>query len=281
MAWGGTRVARHTPSPLCSTQDIGKGRYQYYAFLARDPGSAETEEKPDGTVPFLKKTFEGWSPDIHAILDATREDEIEQRDLYDRPPSSLKPWSVGPVGLLGDSVHAMMPNLGQGGCQAIEDAIVLAEELKGLTSRTEADIALTNYRNRRLVRSAAVQGLSRFASDIIIRGFDTPAKIVDGRLENFNYAGVVTRLLQPILPIFFMVQFNFLYEGWRNEFAFDVKAGLLIGGLGLLLLAVGAGAVGDAAILLPFGLESIFGVEALAGISETITGFLGGAEGML
>ena len=263
------------------TQDIGKGRYQYYAFLARDPGSAETEEKPDGTVPFLKKTFEGWSPDIHAILDATREDEIEQRDLYDRPPSSLKPWSVGPVGLLGDSVHAMMPNLGQGGCQAIEDAIVLAEELKGLKSRTAADVALTNYRNRRLVRSAAVQGLSRFASDIIIRGFDTPAKIVDGRLENFNYAGIVTRLLQPILPIFFMVQFNFLYEGWRNEFAFDVKAGLLIGGLGLVLLAVGAGAVGDAAVLLPFGLESVFGVEALAGLSETISGFLGGAEGML
>merc|ERR1712230_230990 len=225
------------------------GPNQYFAFLARDPGSAETEEKPDGTVPFLKKTFEGWSPDIHAILDATREDEIEQRDLYDRPPSSLKPWSVGPVGLLGDSVHAMMPNLGQGGCQAIEDAIVLAEELKGLKSRTAADVALTNYRNRRLVRSAAVQGLSRFASDIIIRGFDTPAKIVDGRLENFNYAGIVTRLLQPILPIFFM--------------------------------AVGAGAVGDAAVLLPFGLESIFGVEALAGISETISGFLGGAEGML
>merc|ERR1719353_254596 len=269
------------PNQYFVITDIGKGRYQYYAFLARDPGSAETEEKPDGTVPFLKKTFEGWSPDIHAILDATREDEIEQRDLYDRPPSSLKPWSVGPVGLLGDSVHAMMPNLGQGGCQAIEDAIVLAEELKGLTSRTEADIALTNYRNRRLVRSAAVQGLSRFASDIIIRGFDTPAKIVDGRLENFNYAGVVTRLLQPILPIFFMVQFNFLYEGWRNEFAFDVKAGLLIGGLGLLLLAVGAGAVGDAAVLLPFGLESVFGVEALAGLSETISGFLGGAEGML
>ena len=266
---------------MTQTQDIGKGRYQYYAFLARDPGSAETEEKPDGTVPFLKKTFEGWSPDIHAILDATREAEIEQRDLYDRPPSSLKPWSVGPVGLLGDSVHAMMPNLGQGGCQAIEDAIVLAEELKGLKSRTAADVALTNYRNRRLVRSAAVQGLSRFASDIIIRGFDTPAKIVDGRLENFNYAGIVTRLLQPILPIFFMVQFNFLYEGWRNEFAFDVKAGLLIGGLGLFLLAVGAGAVGDAAVLLPFGLESVFGVEALAGISETISGFLGGAEGML
>ena len=48
-----------------------------------------------------------------------------------------------------------------------------------------------------------------------------------------------------------------------------MKAGLLIGGLGLFLLAVGAGAVGDAAVLLPFGLESVFGVEALAGISES------------
>merc|ERR1711871_1509515 len=219
------------PNQYFVITDIGKGRYQYYAFLARDPGSAETEEKPDGTVPFLKKTFEGWSPDIHAILDATREDEIEQRDLYDRPPSSLKPWSVGPVGLLGDSVHAMMPNLGQGGCQAIEDAIVLAEELKGLTSRTEADIALTNYRNRRLVRSAAVQGLSRFASDIIIRGFDTPCKLgfYDGKFvcENLNYAGIVTRMLQPVLPIFFAVQFAFLYDGWRNEFSLsNIKTGL-------------------------------------------------------
>ena len=43
--------------PRRQTQDIGKGRYQRYAFLA-GPGSAETEEKPDGTVPFLKKTFE-------------------------------------------------------------------------------------------------------------------------------------------------------------------------------------------------------------------------------
>ena len=77
---------------------------------------------------------------------------------------------------------------------------MLAEELKGLKSRTAADVALTNYRNRRLVECAAVQGASRFASDIIIRGADTPAKIVDGRLENFNYAGIVTRLLPTDPP---------------------------------------------------------------------------------
>ena len=261
--------------------DIGKGRYQYYAFLARPPGSAETEAKPDGSVAYLKAIFAGWSPDVHAILDATAEDEIQQRDLYDRPPSSLRPWSEGPVGLLGDSVHAMMPNLGQGGCQAIEDAVVLAQELKKLDRRSAADAALVTYRNRRLVRSAAVQGLSRFASDIIIRGFDTPAKIVDGRLENFNYAGIVTRLLQPILPLFFFVQFEFLYEGWRNEAALDLKTGLPLFLLGSFLLLAAAGAVGDVAILLPFGIETIFGAEVFTTISESAANILPSLDGLL
>ncbi len=233
--------------------DIGRGRYQWYAFLSRPPDSAASEPKPEGSSPYLQNLFEGWSPDVHRILKATKEHEIEQRDLYDRPPSVLQPWydDDGAV-LLGDSVHAMMPNLGQGGCQAIEDAAVLSEELLALRYRADLPGALDRYRSRRLARSAAVQGLSRFASDIIIQGFDTPAKIVrdpDGgplslRFENFNYAGIVTRLLQPVLPVFFSVQFNFLYSGWRNEpFAlepvkdFFVLAPAVLSG-GLLLDAV-------------------------------------------
>jgi len=238
--------------------DIGNGRYQWYAFLAR-PAGAIAEDKPDGTNKFLGAIFEGWSVDIHHILDATREDEIQQRDLYDRPPSVIKPWTKGPVALLGDAVHAMMPNLGQGGCQAIEDSFVLAQELGSMESRDDLQGRLQKYRSRRLIRSAAVQGLSRFASDIIIRGFDTPAKIVvDGgiKFENFNYAGIVTKLLQPILPIFFLIQFNFLYEGWRNEAAIDVKATfgfLFVGGL---ILTLAGGNVAELGVLL-FGLDEL------------------------
>ena len=110
--------------------DIGKGNYQWYAFLARPPGSSDTEDRPDGNVPYLADIFAGWSQDVHHILQATREDEIEQRDLYDRPPSVIKPWTDGRAALIGDAVHAMMPNLGQGGCQAIEDALVLKEEVR-------------------------------------------------------------------------------------------------------------------------------------------------------
>lgn len=255
--------------------DIGNGRYQWYAFLARAPGSAETEEKPDGSSLFLQNIFEGWSKDIHHILKATKENEIEQRDLYDRPPSVLKPWTKDNVALVGDSVHAMMPNLGQGGCQAIEDAFVLTQEIESAKSREEIRGKLSSYADRRRIRSAAVQGLSRFASDIIVQGFDTPAKIVtEGglRLENFNYAGVVTRMLQPILPIFFTVQFNFLFEGWRNNIAIDLKAtaGFLL--LGGAILLVGAGALEETALFAGLGLEGLEGFAGFEGF-ESFQGF--------
>jgi zeaxanthin epoxidase len=159
--------------------------------------------------------------------------------------------------------------LGQGGCQAIEDAFVISQELTGAKSRKEITQKLETYQRRRLVRSAAVQGLSRFASDIIIRGFDTPAKIVweEGqtlpRFENFNYAGIVTRMLQPILPIFFIVQFNFLYDGWKNEFSVDLGAALGLTVIGGFILLVSAGVVGEAGIAASIGFEAFIGAEGV------------------
>lgn len=57
------------------------------------------------------------------LVAATPEDDVLRRDIYDRPP--LFKWTDGRVALLGDSAHAMQPNLGQGGCMAIEDAYEL------------------------------------------------------------------------------------------------------------------------------------------------------------
>jgi zeaxanthin epoxidase len=159
--------------------------------------------------------------------------------------------------------------LGQGGCQAIEDAYVISDELSTVTSRKQITDKLKNYQNRRLVRSAAVQGLSRFASDIIIRGFDTPTKLVweEGqalpRIENFNYAGIVTRMLQPILPIFFIVQFNFLYDGFRNKNSIDLVAAFTFLTVGGLILLLSAGVVGEAGVLGVFGVEAFLGAEGI------------------
>jgi zeaxanthin epoxidase len=255
--------------------DIGRGRYQWYAFLARPADSEASEEKPDGASRYLQDLFEGWSDEIHDILRVTQEHEIEQRDLYDRPPSVLKPWTNGNVGLLGDAIHAMMPNLGQGGCQALEDAVTISEEITNLGSRAEIGDALATYRNRRLTRSAAVQGLSRFASDIIIRGFDTPCKIgfYDGKFvcENLNYAGVVTRMLQPILPIFFAVQFAFLYDGYENRFSLEqLKIGLGFLVLGGLVLAAFAATAGTEIAALGLGVEA--GAGAVLGVEGAEVG---------
>jgi len=270
------------PNQYFVVTDIGNGRYQWYAFLAKPVGTAETEAslKPDveidgcapGNPAYLREVFEGWSNEIHDIIRATRNDEVEQRDLYDRPPSLSKPWHEGRVALLGDAIHAMMPNLGQGGCQAMEDAVVIAEELAEIGRRSEVPDALMRYKDRRLIRSASVQGLSRFASDIIIRGFDTPAKITteDGiKFENFGYAGIVTRMLQPILPVFFNVQFNFLYNDYRNRFALDLGAAAGFLGLGgLLLLAFSLS--GDVGILAGLGLEGALTSAEGTGLIETL-----------
>lgn len=148
----------------------------------------------------------------------------------------------------------------------MEDAFVIAQELKDIKSRKEVENALRRYQQRRWIRASAVQGLSRFASDIIIRGFDTPAKIYfDERgslqFENCNYAGIVTRMLQPFLPIFFMVQFTYLFDGYRNDRAIDVPAAVgftLLGGLVVSVLSV---EIVEAGLSARFGLSALVGTE--------------------
>merc|ERR1711957_1139151 len=155
----------------------------------------------------------------------------------------------------------------------------MGQELSKLRNRSEISGALETYRDRRLVLSAAVQGLSRFASDIIIRGFDTPVKLVtepELRIENFNYAGIVTRMLQPILPIFFIIQFAFLYDGWKNDVKIDVRAALGFTVVGGLILLLGAGTLGEAGLGADFllGGELFEGFEGLDGFFAQFTNLL-------
>jgi hypothetical protein len=73
----------------------------------------------------LLKIFEGWCDNVIDLLLTTDEDSILRRDIYDREP--IITWGKGRVTLLGDSVHAMQPNMGQGGCMAIEVYLPLCE----------------------------------------------------------------------------------------------------------------------------------------------------------
>jgi 2-polyprenyl-6-methoxyphenol hydroxylase-like FAD-dependent oxidoreductase len=72
----------------------------------------------------LAASFAGWADPVPAMLASTPADHVIHADIIDRPP--VRTWSKGRVGLVGDAIHPTTPNLGQGGCMAIEDSVVLA-----------------------------------------------------------------------------------------------------------------------------------------------------------
>ena len=100
---------------------------RYYWFATRNAREGE-QEHHEGRKQEVLKLFGNWYSSIPTIIAATPEDAILRNDIYDRPP--LIHWTRGRVTLLGDAAHPMTPNLGQGACQALEDALVLAHSLQ-------------------------------------------------------------------------------------------------------------------------------------------------------
>jgi 2-polyprenyl-6-methoxyphenol hydroxylase-like FAD-dependent oxidoreductase len=75
----------------------------------------------------IKRIFGQWHSPIPDILRHTDEKSIIRNEALDCKPQAG--WSCSRVVLMGDSVHPTAPNLGQGGCMAIEDAFVLGKLL--------------------------------------------------------------------------------------------------------------------------------------------------------
>merc|ERR1712232_712383 len=104
-----------------------------------------------------------------------------------------------------------MPNLGQGGCQAIEDAYVLAETLELVKSSDKIEDSLQEFYRKRILRVSAVQFLSRLASDLIINAFDTPWSPHDDLGKSWK--SYLTFFWKPLLQyVIFPAQFAFLYS---------------------------------------------------------------------
>jgi len=211
------------PQRYFVTSDVGDGRVQWYAFFALPPGSKkapsgwggstrdEQADPEENLVEYIKSLHKGWSDEVMTVLDATPPDSVEQRDLYDRSPELLRSWADGNVVLVGDAVHPMMPNLGQGGCQAIEDAFVLTEILANTKSTDKIEKNLQEFYRKRIVRVSIVQFLSRLASDLIINAFDTPWSPHDNKGQSWK--SYLTFFWKPLLQYaIFPAQFAYLYS---------------------------------------------------------------------
>ena len=107
-----------------------------------------------GEVGDVLATYPGWHNQILSIIESV--DETYKWALFDRAP--LPRWSVGRVTLLGDACHPMLPFMGQGGAQAIEDAATLKECLLKFSS--DIPTALRLYEQIRLPRASRLQGMS-------------------------------------------------------------------------------------------------------------------------
>ncbi len=123
----------------------------FVGFVPADAAMRESWSAP-GDPDQLRHEFVGWAPCVGALLE--RVQTTFRSALYDRDP--LPVWTKGRLSLLGDAAHPMLPHLGQGANQAIEDGAALATIL-GRADCDTAPAALLAYERLRRERVAAVQ----------------------------------------------------------------------------------------------------------------------------
>jgi 2-polyprenyl-6-methoxyphenol hydroxylase-like FAD-dependent oxidoreductase len=140
----------------------------YWFVVANGPaGGADS----DGAYRAALAAVADFPPEVREAVAATAPESVFRTDIADRDPAES--WGEGHLTLLGDAAHPMTPNLGQGACQAIEDAAVLA----GSVWRTGAcPAALREYERRRRGRADSTVLAARRLGEIA--QWSRPAAVV-------------------------------------------------------------------------------------------------------
>jgi salicylate hydroxylase len=146
-----------TPESQIVTFPLNQGRDTFiFATTAQDSWHEESWTTP-GSVDELRGFYADFHPDARALLDAC--DSVLKTALYERDP--LTAWSLGPMTLVGDACHPMMPFMAQGAGMAIEDGVVLARNLAGVAAPAQVAAALHRYETMRMERASQIQVGSR------------------------------------------------------------------------------------------------------------------------
>jgi salicylate hydroxylase len=149
----------------------------YVGFVPTDAEMKESWSAP-GDPAVLRREFAGWDPRIERLLAQVQ--TTFRWALYDREP--LPTWTRGRLTLLGDAAHPMLPHLGHGANQAIEDGMALATILER-AGGARVSAALLAYERLRRERVAAVQRGARenglrydsFYADLTVRDAEIAA----------------------------------------------------------------------------------------------------------
>ncbi|PZU92836.1 MAG: monooxygenase [Pseudanabaena sp.] len=111
----------------------------------------------------LKSHFQGWAEPVQRLIERIEPETVARVEIHDVGP--INKLVKGRVALLGDAAHATCPDLGQGGCQAIEDGWVLANYL--VSTNLSVPDALRRYELERKVRTTEIVNKARNRAEAI------------------------------------------------------------------------------------------------------------------
>jgi 2-polyprenyl-6-methoxyphenol hydroxylase-like FAD-dependent oxidoreductase len=137
---------------------LGNGRVGWWA-TANTTHDISKESTGAASRNELLRLFDGWCEPVPDLIHATPLTSLVRNEVYDRWPS--RKWGEGSMTLLGDAIHPATPNLGQGGCLAIEDAAVLARSLHQYGRTAGVPCALRRFEALRYARATAISRYSR------------------------------------------------------------------------------------------------------------------------
>lgn len=140
---------------------VGDGTLYWTAKITAAPGTWR-QLGPAGAQRRLVERIAGWPAAVVRLIAGSDPADVAVTDVHDRDPVSR--WVEGRVVLLGDAAHPMAPALGQAANMALEDAVVLASELRRHVvegGRGDFGSALRAYERQRVERTARVTLLSR------------------------------------------------------------------------------------------------------------------------
>ncbi|MEL6468313.1 MAG: FAD-dependent urate hydroxylase HpxO [Cyanobacteria bacterium J06623_4] len=143
-----------------SMMPVGRDRFYYFFGV---PMAQGTETAPSDRRAELAEHFNGWPEPVQNLiqaLDPAASNRLEISDI-DPPEHLVK----GRIALLGDAAHATTPTLGQGGCQAMEDALMITRQL--LTTNLGVADALSRYEQARKPRTSQLVLKARKRTDTI------------------------------------------------------------------------------------------------------------------
>ena len=178
------------PGAVFGLVPLADGRLYWFGTRPAPGGERDTPERRKQEV---LDRFADWHPALARVVAATPAEAILRHDVVDRPPR--RGWSTGRITLLGDAAHPMTPHLGQGACQALEGAVVLADRLAGAV---DVPRALAGYERARYRRTALLVRRSRLVGRISQLYSPVLRRVRDAALARVP-AAVLLHGLDPVL----------------------------------------------------------------------------------